>query len=208
MTTRHQRLSFYGRRLEAGWVVCATLLAVLLSQLVPDGTADATASAAAEDDRPGGAAGRAEPLPRSAPARLRIAGTGIDAGIVEAMRRPDGSPPAPPRGRVMQIAWDRAGPAPGEAGPAVLGGHLESGAGPSAFAGLGGVRPGALVSVVREDGVTARFAIDAVQQFAESTPSIERLIYRDTAQPTLRLVARGDGQNIVVFAHLAATTGT
>lgn len=178
-----------------------------------DGSADATADSGQDSRAADAKNGGVEPLPRSAPVRVRIAGTGIDAPVYDAARSPGGGPPKPPRQRVVQVAWDRGGAAPGEYGAAVLVGHRNSEQGPAAFAGLGGVRPGSLITVTRSDGRSAGFAVDAAQPFAASAFPARR-VYAGTEDSRLRLVGYGGGWSekktddtgIVVFAHLVSTT--
>ena len=68
------------------------------------------------------------------------------------------SAPADP----SRAGWYAAGVVPGDQGPAVIGGHVDSRNGPGVFFRLRTLRPGDLVDVTRSDGTTARFAVIAV----------------------------------------------
>ena len=109
--------------------------------------------------------------------------------------------------------WYRGGPAPGELGPAVVAGHVDSAAeGPAVFFRLAELRPGAEILVDRADGTTAVFTVDRVAQYPKDAfPTTE--VYGDTDHAALRLITCGGSfdrasgnyrDNIVVFARLAA----
>ena len=109
--------------------------------------------------------------------------------------------------------WYRGGPTPGELGPAVVAGHVDSAAeGPAVFFRLAELRPGAEILVDRADGTTAVFAVDRVAQYPKDAfPTAE--VYGDTDHAALRLITCGGSfdrasgsyrDNIVVFARLAA----
>lgn len=110
-----------------------------------------------------------------------------------------------------QAAWCRCSPTPGERGPSVIIGHVDSAAsGPSVFYRLGALRPGDVVSVARADGTSATFRVDGVRRFAKDAFPTQ-LVYGNTPDAQLRLITCGgsfDGSsghyvdNIVVFATL------
>ena len=212
MATRHQRLALRSRRLETLALGALAVFAVVFTALLPDpGDPSGPSpygspqrSAPARDDARPDVRGAAEPLPRSTPLRVRVAGTGIDAAVRPAVRPPDGGPPTlPPGGGDMRVAWDRGGAAPGQAGSAVLAGERESAGGPAALAGLGGVRPGTPVRVDRADGRTVRFEVERVAEYpAGRFP--RRQVRAAGASARLHLVgpATGGGTGIVVSARL------
>ena len=107
--------------------------------------------------------------------------------------------------------WYAAGPEPGEPGPAVIAGHLDSKVGPDRFFRLGQARRGQRVRVGLEDGTTLAFRITQVQQFSQSHFPTKR-VYGPTKEPELRLITCGGDydhaaghykDNLVVFADLA-----
>ncbi|MEP7369976.1 MAG: class F sortase [Dermatophilaceae bacterium] len=108
------------------------------------------------------------------------------------------------------VGWYSAGPAPGQFGPAILAGHVDSHNGPAIFYRLGALRPGAQVKVSRKDHVTATFVVDRVQSFAKDRfPTA--LVYGSTNRAELRLITCGGSfdsksghyvNNTVAFAHL------
>ncbi|RBY79773.1 class F sortase [Geodermatophilus sp. TF02-6] len=106
--------------------------------------------------------------------------------------------------------WFAAGPAPGEVGPAVLAGHVDSRRGPAVFYRLADVPVGGRVLVAREDGTTARFTVTRVAEYPKDAfPTAE--VYGPTPDPQLRLITCGGDfdrarrsytDNVVVYAHL------
>ncbi len=117
-----------------------------------------------------------------------------------------------PAGRYYDYAgWFRHGTVPGEPGPAVIAGHLDSDRAPSVFHRLREVVPGDVVVIERADGSTVRFVVDQVAQYAkEDFPT--NAVYGPTGDPQLRLItcggafdpdAGGYGDNLIVFASQA-----
>jgi len=108
------------------------------------------------------------------------------------------------------VGWYTAGPTPGQLGPAILAGHVDSFNGPAIFYRLGALRPGAQVKVSRRDHSTATFVVDRVQSFAKDRfPTV--LVYGSTNRAELRLITCGGSfdsksghyvNNTVAFAHL------
>ena len=169
----------------------------------PSSTATATATATP-------AAGFGPLLGPSAPVSLVIPSIGVDTtGIVDLAIDKDGKLEAP--ADFGRAGWWAAGPSPGEFGPAVIGAHVDSKAGPAVFYRLGALKRGAMVSVGRKDGSTARFVVDRIARYAKAdfpTPTV----YADTkGRAELRLITCGGAfdastghyvDNIVAFAHL------
>ncbi|MGC4889915.1 class F sortase [Micromonospora sp. DT227] len=166
------------------------------------------ASAAPATERPG-SAGPA--LPRAAPLRVVIPRIGVDAEIVAVATDDDGALEVPPLEHPEVAGWYRPGPAPGQAGNAVLVGHVDSTRGPAVFFDLGRLRPGDTVRVVRADGRTAAFTVDGVGAYPKARFPTER-VYGGGAAARLRLITCGGRfdprtgsypDNIVVFATAA-----
>lgn len=109
-----------------------------------------------------------------------------------------------------RAGWYAAGPEPGDRGPAVIAGHVDSDSGPDVFARLPQLVPGDRIAVGLEDGRTLGFTVTRVRQFAQSRfPT--RQVYGPTARPELRLITCGGDydrdagrylDNVVVFATL------
>src|SRR2546430_1869166 len=111
------------------------------------------------------------PVPRrtSRPSRARSRASARHPPTA-ARRRPPGPGPGtagrghlqgPPADNANPAAWYRDGAAPGETGPAVLYGHVDTRKGRAVFWNLGTLRKGGEVRVERADGKVAVFTIDA-----------------------------------------------
>jgi LPXTG-site transpeptidase (sortase) family protein len=94
--------------------------------------------------------------------------------------------PADPR----LAGWYSDGVVPGDVGPAVIGGHVDSRRGPGVFFTLRSVRPGDAVEVTRSDGQVVRFAVTQVREVSkEEFPT--GMVYAPTPRPELRLITCG-----------------
>jgi sortase (surface protein transpeptidase) len=111
-----------------------------------------------------------------------------------------------------QVAgWYAEGVRPGQVGPAVIVGHVDSTQGPAVFYRLRELRRGDRIKIAREDGSVTTFVVDRLEQH-EKTRFPTDDVYLPTLEPTLRLVTC-DGtfdaatghyrDNLVVFANLA-----
>jgi sortase (surface protein transpeptidase) len=131
------------------------------------------------------------PMPRSVPVSLRIPAIGVKARVIPLGLDADGGAAVPSLSTPFLTSWYDRGPAPGEAGPAVLLGHVDSAAvGPAVFYKLGDLVPGDLVYVTRRDHRTAVFRVTAVALYPEQDFPAKQ-VYGFTARPTLRLVTCG-----------------
>jgi hypothetical protein len=147
------------------------------------------------------------------PVRLVIPAIGVATPLLRLGLEPDGSMAVP--ADFDRAGWFAEGPAPGQVGPAVLAGHVDSRTGPAVFYRLRELRPGQAVLVERADGTRLRFVVSE----ARSYPKAEfptGAVFGPVGSPELRLItcagdfdrARGSYRdNLVVFAHLAAGAG-
>lgn len=144
------------------------------------------------------------------PVRVRIPSIGVDAAIEPLFL--DGNGALPPPASYDGTGWWHDGPEPGEAGPAVIAGHVDSGSGPAVFVDLSRLAPGELIYVDRADDTTAVF----VAQRTEAHPKDRfptKAVYDDTPDSQLRLVtcdgefdraASSYDDNIIVYATRTA----
>jgi hypothetical protein len=157
----------------------------------PAGTPSPSAPRASSGSAAEAAAGFRSPRTYSAvapPVRVRIPSIGVDAPLENLGLAADGSIAAPQEWQ--DAGWYAGGPRPGQPGPAVLLGHVDSRTGPAVFHRLAGLPSGALVLVDRADRTTARFRVQGRLQVAKSRfPS--DLVYGATLTPSLRLVTCG-----------------
>jgi hypothetical protein len=122
------------------------------------------------------------------PVRLRIPAAGVDTGLERLGLAADGT--IEPPDRWESAGWYERGPRPGQPGPAVIAGHVDSKSGPAVFFELSRLRDGDAVFVDRADGSTARFQVSGRQQVAKSQFPAD-LVYSPTLSTVLRLVTCG-----------------
>ena len=109
-----------------------------------------------------------------------------------------------------EVGWYSGGATPGEVGPAVILGHVDSKDGPAIFYPLGQLREGDDIVVTRADGTVATFTVTKLQRYPQSNFPTQD-VYGPTNEAVLRLVTctgtfnRGEqkySHNLVVFAKL------
>ena len=152
------------------------------------------------------------PLTRSQPVRVTVPRVGLDARVVAVGVNADGTPETPSLATPELAGWYRSGPSPGEAGNAVMLGHVDTYTGPAAFFELGAVVPGDLIAVTRQDSAIAQFVVDRVESYPKNGfPS--DLVFGAAPTPNLRLVTCGGEfrrgsyvDNVVVTATLVPPT--
>jgi sortase (surface protein transpeptidase) len=143
------------------------------------------------------------------PASLAIPSIGVETELEHLAVRGDGTLAAPDN--FGRAGWFSEGPAPGERGPAVIVGHVDSRDGPAVFYRLPELRTGDLVEVTRTDGTVTRFAVtDTFEATKDAFPT--EAVYGPTTGPTLRLVtcagtfdraSRHYVSNLIVYAEPA-----
>ena len=87
---------------------------------------------------------------------------GVDAPVGPVGKAADGTVEVPTRWE--DVGWYDGGARPGEDGPTVLLGHVDSKAGPAVFARLPQAPPGTVVEVVGDDGQVTRWRVDRIEQ--------------------------------------------
>jgi sortase (surface protein transpeptidase) len=150
----------------------------------------------------------------AAPVSVSVPAIGVQSTLTDLGLNADGTVEVPPLERDDKAGWYTPGPAPGEVGPAIILGHVDSAEwGPGVFFELGAMKPGDEVSVARADGSVAVFAVDRVEVHRKDDfPTIE--VYGNTDDPQLRLItcggafdagARSYEDNVIVFASQVDT---
>jgi len=143
------------------------------------------------------------------PVHITVPAIHVSSAITELHLQGDGALQVPED--PAQAGWWSGGAAPGDAGPAVIVGHVDSLRGPAVFYLLSALHPGDQVKIGRRDGSTVGFVVEAVRQYPKDAFPTD-LVYGPTSQPTLRLLTCGGAfdratghysDNVVVFAHLA-----
>jgi Sortase domain len=146
-------------------------------------------------------------LPPSPPARLEIPAIGVSAPLVRlGLLADDGTMEVP---RDYGVAgWFTGGPMPGQLGPAVIAGHVDSRTGPAVFYRLRDLRPGDQLRVVRADGRVVKFEVESLARYPKRE-LLDDEVFGPTTTPALRVITcAGDfdrsrrryGDNLVVSA--------
>jgi sortase (surface protein transpeptidase) len=142
------------------------------------------------------------------PVSIAIPAAGVEARVVPVGLRPDRTMEVP---AVDLAGWYEVGPRPGEAGPAVIVGHVDSRSGPAVFFRLGELRRGDRIVVGQAGGVARSFVVSRVERSAKEALPVER-IWNRTRQPVLRLITCGGSfdrssghyrDNVIVYAQQA-----
>ncbi len=126
-----------------------------------------------------------KPMGASDPIRLRIPDIYIDTNFVQLGLADDGSIEVP-KG-YTEIGWYENGPTPGELGPAVVLGHVDSYKGPGVFIYLGQLTPGDYIYVDRADGTTATFRVTELERYDRDAFPTEK-VYGNIDHAGLRLI--------------------
>jgi hypothetical protein len=123
--------------------------------------------------------------PPASPVRIEIPSLGVDAPVI---------PLGLNRDRTLEVprdfgdaGWWSGGPRPGERGPAVIVGHVDSYSGPAVFFRIGELQRGATIAVARRDGSRARFTVVGSERYPKDDFPTER-VYGRTRDATLRLI--------------------
>jgi hypothetical protein len=89
-----------------------------------------------------------------------------------------------------RAGWFAEGPSPGQLGPAVIAGHVDSWTGPAVFFRLRELLPGDTVQVELADGARLRFVVEQARRFPKATfPTAE--VFGPAPWAALRLVTCG-----------------
>jgi hypothetical protein len=117
--------------------------------------------------------------------RLEIAAIGVRAPVIRLGLNRDGTLEVP--ARFDEVGWWTGGARPGERGPAVIAGHVDSRTGPAVFFRLDRLRARDTIVVVRRDGSRARFVVQRIARYRKAAFPTAR-VYGPTRAPALRLI--------------------
>jgi hypothetical protein len=119
------------------------------------------------------------------PRRIRIPAIGVSTSVGPLHLEHDGRMQTPKN--FAATGWYAPGREPGEKGPAVIAGHVDSKSGPAAFYKLRKLRHGDLIRIVRADGTAVRFRVEGLERWPKSEFPSHKVFGR-TRTSTLRLV--------------------
>ncbi|ASW56324.1 class F sortase [Plantactinospora sp. KBS50] len=154
-------------------------------------------------------------LAASEPNRVAIRSVGLDAPVQPVGLAADGTIATPPDDRPDVAGWYNQSPTPGQYGPSVLVGHVDTRTGPAVFHDLSRVRSGDRVEIERADGSTAVFQVDSTRKYDKSRFPADQ-VFGDFDRPGLRLITCGGrwvggetgyADNVVVYATLVRARG-
>lgn len=141
-------------------------------------------------------------LPLSRPLQLRIADIQLNASIGNVGLDNKGAIEVP--ADYQTTGWYELSPTPGELGPSVIVGHLDNIKGVAVFWRLRELVPGQMIEVDRQDGTTAKFVVQKLDQYTqENYPASE--VYGNTDYAGLRLITCGGTFNRLT-GHYTANT--
>ena len=150
------------------------------------------------------------PLPRpSPPVAVEIPSIGVSSRLIRLGLNADGTMEVP---RDYGVAgWFTGGAMPGEDGPAVISGHVDSRSGPAVFYRLRDLGRGDTVRVRRADGRWLRFEVTGSARYAKAAFPTDA-VFGPVTGPVLRLITCGGAfdrssghylDNVVVTARPA-----
>jgi hypothetical protein len=157
-------------------------------------------------------------LAASAPVSISIPAISVQSPLQDLGLNADGTLAVPQPGPFYnEAAWYDGSPTPGQRGPSVIEGHIDSAAdGPSVFFRLGALQPGDEIDVARADGTMAIFTVTGVRQYPKDEFPTST-VYGNANFAALRLITCGGAfdsatghylANTVVFAALTSSRPT
>jgi Sortase domain len=128
------------------------------------------------------------PLRPSPPVAVEIPSIGVSSRLVRLGLNPDGTMEVP---RDYGLAgWFTGGAMPGQDGPAVISGHVDSKSGPAVFYRLRDLRPGDTIRVRRAAGDWLAFEVTGTARYAKAEFPTEA-VFGPVTGPVLRLITCG-----------------
>ena len=124
----------------------------------------------------------------SPPVRVEIPAIGVSSRLVRLGLNADGTMQVP--GDYDLAGWFTGGAMPGQDGPAVISGHVDSKTGPAVFYRLRDLRPGDTVRVRRAAGDWLAFEVTGTARYAKAAFPTEA-VFGPVTGPVLRLITCG-----------------
>ena len=192
-------------------VVLLALLAVTTAGCAEGRHADPAQAVATLTSPSSPAAPTTMAMAASPPVRVVIPAINVNSPLMALGLQADGTLQVPPSG--FPAGWFTGAPTPGEIGPAVLAGHVDWGGAAGVFYRLRDLVVGDDITIVRQDGSTAVFRVNRVDQYPKDAFPTDA-VYGNLDHAGLRLItcggafdhqARSYVDDIVVFADLVST---
>ncbi|GAA3151294.1 hypothetical protein GCM10010466_47990 [Planomonospora alba] len=143
---------------------------------------------------------------RVVPERIDIPSLGLKAPLMR-LDVKDGEVELPPYDEPDVAGWVEGTAVPGDEGPAVILGHVDTKDAPAVFYKLKTMREGQVIKVARSDGKVAQYRVDAIEQVSKDSFPADKVYVEDG----LRLVTCGGefdwdrnqyDDNVIVYATL------
>src|ERR1700733_4733847 len=148
--------------------------------------------------------GKGPAVQRSVPVSVSIPEIGVRSKLLSLGLNPDGTIAVPSLATSAgEAAWYKYSVTPGQVGPAVIEGHVDSYQGPGVFFRLGALRPGDQVDVTLADGITAVFRVTGVRDYAKDKYPAG-MIYGPTDYAALRLITCGGDFDFATHHYLSS----
>ena len=113
--------------------------------------------------------GEEKPPARAAvvPSRIDIPSLGIKAPLMK-LGVKDGAVELPPYEKPQTAGWVKDSAVPGDQGPAVILGHVDTKTAPAVFYKLKDMREGQAIKIVRSDGKVAQYRVDSIERVSKN----------------------------------------
>lgn len=114
----------------------------------------------------------------------------------------------------VSVGYYKFGPTPGEIGPAVVLGHVDSFEGPAVLYSLGNIEEGDEIKIERKDGTIATFAVTEIERNSQNDFPTQK-VYGKIPFAGLRLITCSGvydkntlrySHNLIVYGKLVATS--
>ncbi|MGW0048409.1 sortase domain-containing protein [Nocardia cyriacigeorgica] len=163
------------------------------------------------DSRLDGPVAPAPPLARSVPVSLAIPSIGLATSIDTIGNGPGGTIADPVD--FERASWYAPGPSPGQAGSAVIIGHVDSYRGPAVFFRLGELSAGETVTVTLADGSSAKFMVRQVETMPKHDFSADRVYAQHSGSDLVLITCGGDfdsahgsyRSNVIVYSTMISS---
>jgi LPXTG-site transpeptidase (sortase) family protein len=152
-------------------------------------------------------------MAKSLPTRIKIPEIKVDVPFSEPLGLSQNGEVEVPKDYVS-VGYYKNGPTPGELGPAVVLGHVDSYKGPAVFFALGQLKEGDEITIERDDGTTVTFAVTEMERNEQSNFPTAK-VYSNLNYAGLRLITCTGvysheklrySHNLIVYAKLVATS--
>jgi sortase (surface protein transpeptidase) len=150
---------------------------------------------------------------KSLPTRIKIPRLKLDVPFSQPLElNPDGEVDVPKD--YVSVGYYKNGPTPGELGPAVVLGHVDSYQGPAVFFSLGQLKMSDEITIERADGSVAIFSVTEMERNEQSNFPTQK-VYGNLNYAGLRLITCTGlysheklrySHNLIVYAKLTATS--